>query len=167
MPSWQKKRGILVIKLEKKQIRMVSLAIVLFFVLGIVGLALSQSGKSYAANLSGENIGIVNQQMLFSQHPDMAKVQETMKSEVEQARKDFDAKSASMNDTEKQQYSEQLQQRLQLKQQELVGPILNDVRAEIEKVAKDKGIAVVFDKNNVVYGGQDITDEVMKKLTAK
>jgi len=154
------------LKLEKKQVKMITLAIAVFFVLGIVGIAVSQTGKSYAAG-SSSNVGVVNHQMLVTQHPDMAKAQEAMQAEVEQAKKDFEAKSASMNDKEKQDYYMQLQQRLSLKEKELIAPVFDKVDAAIKAVADAKGLAVVIDKGNVVYGGQDITDEVMKKITGK
>ncbi|CUH94544.1 putative secreted protein [Propionispora sp. 2/2-37] len=156
------------LKLEKKQVKVISVTIAVCFVLGIVGLALAQTNTSFAAKAASQsNIGVVNDQLIMQQHPDLAKVQETMKTEVEQAKKDFEAKSANMNEQEKQQYYMQLQQRLSLKNQELMAPVLDKVRAAIQEVATAKGLSVVLDKNNVVYGGQDITDEVIKKVSGK
>jgi outer membrane protein len=157
-----------VLNLGKKQVKFVSLTVAVMFMLGVVGLALSQSGKtSAAAANSSSNIGVVNQQMLVSQHPDMAKAQEAMQAEVESARKDFETKSVSMNDKEKQDYYAQIQQRLSVKQQELINPVIDKVEAAIKAVADAKGLSVVMEKSNVVYGGQDITDEVGKKITGK
>lgn len=156
------------LKLEKKQIKLITLSIAVIFVLGIVGVAVTQFGASpvsAAANTS--NVGVVNHQMLVSQHPDMAKAQEAMQAEVAQAKKDFDEKSANMNEKEKQDYYLQLQQRLNLKQQELIAPVFDKVDAAIKAVADSKGLSIVIDKGNVVYGGQDITDEVVKKFSAK
>jgi outer membrane protein len=156
------------LKLQKKQVKIVSLTIALMFVLGIVGLALSQSSTSYAASAnSSSKIGVVNHQMLVAQHPDMAKAQETMQAEVEQAKKDFEAKTATMSDKEKQDYYAQTQQRLTLKEQQLMAPIFEKVDAAIKAVADAKGLSVVMDQGNVVYGGQDITDEVGKKINGK
>jgi len=157
-----------VLNLKKKQVKFVSLAIAVFFMLGVVGLALSQTGKTSVASASASsNIGVVNQQMLVSQHPDMAKAQEAMQAEVESAKKDFETKSATMNDKDKQDYYAQIQQRLSLKQQELIDPVLSKVEAAIKAVADAKGLSVVMDKGNVVYGGLDITEEVGKKITGK
>lgn len=154
--------------MSKKSIKVVSIAIAAFFVLGVVGIAMSQTGKGYAAGAgTASNVGKVNYQALISQHPDVAKVQETMQTEVDTAKKDFDAKSAGMNDQQKQEYYMQLQQRLNLKQQELVAPVYDKINAAIKTVADAKGIAVVLDVSNVVYGGQDLTDEVLKKITGK
>ena len=153
---------------DKKNVKVIALTVVALFVLGVVGMAVTQTGKGYAASAgSSSNIGKVNYQMLMSQHPDLAAADKTMQAEVEQAKKDFDAKTANMNDKEKQDYYMQVQQRLNVKQQELIGPINDKVAAAIKSVADAKGLAVVLDVSNVVYGGQDITDEVMKKITGK
>lgn len=153
------------LKIEKKQVKIVSIVVAAFFLLGIVGIAVSQSGKTYAAPTS--NIGVVNYQMVMSQHPEMPKAQEAMKAEVDQAQKDFDAKAAGMSDAQKQEYFAQIQQRLNIKQQELLGAINDKVVAAVKAVAEAKGLTVVMEKNNVIYGGQDITEEVIKKVTGK
>lgn len=154
------------LKIEKKQVKIVSVVVAAFFLIGIVGLAVSQTNKSFAAG-PASNVGVVNYQMIMSQHPGLAKAEETMKAEVQQAQKDFEAKAASMNDKEKQEYYVQLQQRLNLKQAELMGPINDGVTGAIKAVADAKGLSVVIDKGAVIYGGQDITDEVVKKITGK
>ena len=157
------------LNLGKKQVKIVSLAVAAFFMLGVVGIALSQSGKTSVASAasSSSNIGVVNYQQLVQQHPDMPKAQETMQAAVEEAKKDFEAKSATMNDKEKQDYSAQLQQGLKVKEQEIFDVLVKKVEATIKTVADAKGLTVVMDKANVVYGGQDITDEVAKKITGK
>lgn len=153
------------LKLQKKQIKMISLTVAILFVLGIAGLALSSTGVSHAANAgSSSNVGVVDYQMLVYQHPDTKKAEETMQAELKAAQQDFESKSANMNDKEKQEYYMQVQQRLNLKQQELRGPILDKINAAIKAVAEAKGLSVVLDKNDVVYGGQNITDEVLKKI---
>lgn len=156
------------LKLEKKQVKIISLTIAVLFVLGIAGLAVSQTSNIKAANAaSSSNVGVVNYQMLVYQHPDMAKAEQDFQAELKTAQQDFETKTANMNDKEKQDYYTQVQQRLNLKQQELKAPILDKINAAVKAVADAKGLSVVLDKSDVVYGGQDITDEVLKKLGAK
>ena len=155
------------LNLKKTHVKIISLTIAVFFLLGVVGIALSQSGKSTASAASNSaNIGVVNSQM-FDQLPEMIKASEAMQAEVEIAKKDFETKSANMNDKEKQDYYAQVQQRLGLKQQEIFTPVHDKVEAAIKAVADAKGLSVVMDKGNVVYGGTDITEEVSKKITGK
>lgn len=154
------------IKNKKKSVKIVALTIVVAFLFGIAGLAISQNSRVVSA-APASNVGVVNYQMLVQQHPDLAKVQATMTTESEAAKKEFDAKAASLGDKEKQEYYMQLQQRLQLKNQELMVPLFTKVDAVIKEVSDAKGLAVVVDKGAVIYGGNDITDECVKKITGK
>ena len=146
---------------DPKNVKMISLFVAAIFVLGCFALTLT----SVASAASSESaIGVVNYQMLLSQVPDLQNVQTSMKQEIDNAQKDFDEKSKTMNDTEKQRYYQQLQERLSNKEKELMDPVLKKIETTIKKVADKKGLSVVVDKNTVVYGGLDITDEVSKAL---
>ncbi len=153
-------------KNNKKNVKIVALAIAAAFLFGVAGLAVSQT-THVASAAPSSNVGKVNYQMLVQQHPDLAKVQTTMQAESEAAKKEFDAKAASLGEKEKQEYFMQLQQRLQLKNQELMVPIFNKVDAVIKEVSDAKGLAIVVDAAAVIYGGADITDECVKKITGK
>ena len=153
-------------KNNKKNVKIVALAIAAAFLFGVAGLAVSQTTQ-VASAAPASNVGKVNYQMLVQQHPDLAKVQTTMQTESEAAKKEFDAKAASLGEKEKQEYFMQLQQRLQLKNQELMVPIFNKVDGIIKEVSDAKGLVVVVDAAAVIYGGADITDECVKKITWK
>ena len=153
-------------KNNKKNVKIVALAIAAAFLFGVAGLAVSQT-THVASAAPASNVGKVNYQMLVQQHPDLAKVQTTMQTESEAAKKEFDAKAASLGEKEKQEYFMQLQQRLQLKNQELMVPIFNKVDAIIKEVSDAKGLVVVVDAAAVIYGGADITDDCVKKITGK
>ena len=151
---------------NKKNVKTVALAIAAAFLFGVAGLAVSQT-THVASAAPASSVGVVNYQMVVQQHPDLAKVQTTMQAESEAAKKEFDAKAASLGDKEKQEYYMQLQQRLQLKNQELMVPLFSKVDAVIKEVADAKGLSVVVDKGAVIYGGQDISDVCVKKVTGK
>ena len=153
-------------KNNKKNVKIVALAIAAAFLFGVAGLAVSQTTQ-VASAAPASNVGKVNYQMLVQQHPDLAKVQTTMQTESEAAKKEFDAKAASLGEKEKQEYFMQLQQRLQLKNQELMVPIFNKVDGIIKEVSDAKGLVVVVDSAAVIYGGNDITDECVKKISGK
>lgn len=153
-------------KNNKKNVKIVALAIAAAFLFGVAGLAVSQT-THVASAAPASNVGKVNYQMLVQQHPDLAKVQSTMQTESEAAKKEFDAKAASLGEKEKQEYFMQLQQRLQLKNQELMVPLFNKVDAVIKEVSDAKGLSIVVDSAAVIYGGADITDECVKKITGK
>lgn len=149
-----------------KNVKLVSLFVAAIFVLGCFALSVTQSGFGRVASAAASEsaIGVVNYQMLVAQSPDLQNVRNVMKTEIDNAQKDFDEKSKSMNDSEKQRYYVQLQERIGNKEKELMEPVLKKVEEQIKKVADKKGLSVVVDKSTVIFGGVDITDEVAKAL---
>lgn len=148
----------------KKQGRVIFL--VVLFLLGGMGLNGINPVTIYAAG-GASSIGVVNYQFLVSQHPDIVAAQQAMDKVVAQAKSDFDAKSAGMNEQEKQALYLQLQQGIQQKNEELLAPINDKIMAAIKSVATAKGLAVVVNQGTPVYGGQDITNDVGKIIIGK
>jgi len=154
-----------------KNVKLVSLFIAAIFVLGCFALSLTQSnfGKASAAPSSESAIGVVNMRLLVTQSPEYTKGGEEMKKFEAEVRKDFEEKTKAMtNDNEKRAYMQQCQERLANKEKEIMDSIMANLEAQIKKIADKKGLKVVVEKNTVVFGGVDITDEVAKSLqTAK
>lgn len=152
------------VKLQKKQVKIISVLIALVFVGSVVALALTQSGSGLASAASS-NVGVVDYNQVMSSHPEVQKASTEMQTAVQDAQKDFEEKSANMNDNEKRDYYQQTQQRLQQKNQELMEPITKSVEDSVKSVAEAKGLSVVLEKGAVVYGGVDITQDVIKKVS--
>lgn len=140
--------------------------VAVLFLLGVVGIIAVNPNTTYAAGKTSV-VGVVNYQTLFTQHPDMAAAQQTMDAAAAQAKTDFDTKSAGMSDQEKQALYQQIQQGLNQTKQQLMGAINEKIIAAVKSVADSKDITIVVDKGAAVYGGQDITDDVMKVITGK
>ena len=153
------------VKLEKKQVKIISVLIALVFVGSVVALALTQSGSGIASAAASSNVGVIDYREVMSKHPDVNSLNTQMQQAVADAQKEFQEKSANMSDQEKSDYYQQTQQRLQQKQQELFDPIQKSVEASVKSVAEAKGLTVVLDKSSVVYGGQDITQDVENKIS--
>ncbi len=145
----------------KKMISSVLVAALLFG-----GVALVSVGKASAAQ-AASSTGVVSYGQLINQHPDTQKANEVMKNEAEQVKKEFDEKAVGMGDNDKQALQLQLSQRLEQKRVELLRPIVEKINAAIKDVAGEKGLTLVLDKSAVLLGGQDITDDVLKKISGK
>lgn len=152
------------LKLESKQIKIISIVIALVFIGSVVALALTQSGSGIASAASNGNVGVVDRDQVMAQHPNAQNVENQMRAAITEVQKDFEAKSAGMNDQEKQDYYVQCQQRLQQKQQELIEPLIKSIDEAVKKTADAKGLSVVVEKAVVVYGGTDITNDVVSRL---
>jgi Skp family chaperone for outer membrane proteins len=55
-------------------------------------------------------------------------------------------------------------EQLQKMDNDLTGQVQDELLKVVEKVAKDNKIGVVYDRRSVLVGGNDLTDEVIKKL---
>lgn len=152
------------LKLENKQVKIISIIIALVFIGSVVALALTQSGSGIASAASNGNVGVVDRDQIMAQHPNGQNVENQMRAAITEVQKDFEEKSAGMSDQEKQDYYRQCQLRLQQKQQELIEPMIKSIDDAVKKTADAKGLSVVVDKAVVVYGGTDITNDVVSRL---
>lgn len=155
------------LKLKEKNVKIFSIIIGLMFIGSVVAIALTQSGGGIASAADKGAVGVIDYRQVMSQHPDLKDTETKMQAAVDEVRKDFEEKSAGMNDQEKQDYYQQSQERLRQKQQELVEPIEQSVKDTVKKVADTKGLGVVIEKSVVIHGGQDITQDVIAKLNKK
>ena len=130
-------------------------------------LCLGLTGVAAAAPADNFPVGIVDFMFLINNHPDTAAANAALKAEQEQIRKEFETKSAGMNDKDKLALDRQLGQRIEQKRQELLKPIVDGINAAMTAVAAEKGLAMVVHKNSVALGGQDITAAVLAKLSGK
>ena len=150
-----------------KNVKTISLIVAAIFVIGCFTLAMTAGGfgSGIASAASSESaIGVVNYQVLVSQSPKLEKVRSDMQKVISDTRSEFNSKSQNMSDEEKERYYKQLQERLGVKEKELMDPVIAEIDAAIKKIADKKGLKVVVEKSTVVYGGTDITDEVAKAL---
>ncbi len=154
------------VKLEKKHVKIFSVLIALVFVGSVVAIALTQMGSlGGVASAASTSVGVIDYNQVMSQSPDLQDANTQMQLAVEEAKNDFETKSAGMKDEEKDSYYRQTQERLAHRQEELLEPIQKKIDAEVKAVAEAKGLQVVIAKGAVVYGGQDITQDVIRRLT--
>ncbi len=69
------------------------------------------------------------------------------------------------NDAQRQQIQLEFSQRFNDKQNEILGPLLQRVQLALAAVSAKRKLAVVVDRHIVVYGGQDITTDVLNLVT--
>ena len=74
------------------------------------------------------------------------------------------AMRGAKTDADKQRITLQFQQQFSDKQRELVGPLFTRAQLAIAQVSSTKNLSIIVDKRIVVYGGQDITKDVMSAL---
>ncbi|MCD7975061.1 MAG: OmpH family outer membrane protein [Phascolarctobacterium sp.] len=148
-----------------KNVKMVSLIVAAIFVIGCFAYSIDKGIFSASSEAAMESaIGTINYQALITQSPGVENVREIMQAEIEVAQNEFNEKSQDMNEDQKRSHYSELQERLAAKEKELLEPIRAKTKEEIKKVADKKGLSVVVDKKTVIFGGVDITEDVLKAL---
>ncbi len=143
----------------RKQGKWVGLMLAAVLVAAMAGWSLSQAQQE-------ADIGYVDVPTLQDKYLIPA-IEGPLDKERDRLQAEFDSKSKSLNDQQKQQLFAQYQQQLDEKKQQLVNAQLPKIQAAVEKVAKAQGLKLVLDKQAILYGGQDITQAVLLQLGVK
>ncbi|HHV63266.1 MAG TPA: OmpH family outer membrane protein [Firmicutes bacterium] len=136
--------------------------------IGIVVVALIAAGGftlvPRAAGQSSQVIGYVNVNKIFAEYPDFQKGMAALQKELQAMQKELDAKVEGLDTNSKVKMRDEYQARLDKRKAEVLGPLEKKVNQAIEDVAKASGVSVVLSNQAVIYGGKDLTDEVIKRL---
>lgn len=106
------------------------------------------------------DIGFVDQSALGSLKPF-----QDAQTQFGQVRAQFNAQFQSAikgkSAADQQKIYSDFNQRVASKQQEIFGPLLSRAQVAIASVAANKGLSVVVDRQIIIFGGQDITKDVV------
>lgn len=147
-----------------KMRKIITMVVIATFILGIGAISGRQTIASAAPANAGATIGYVDMPQVLSNSKEYKDAQTTLAAEADALQKEFDSKSTGLSEDEKKQLFGQYQQRLGLKRQELFTKVKDKLDAAIKDVATAQGITVVLEKESVLYGGKDLTQDVVNKI---
>lgn len=153
------------INFQKKQVKIISLIIALIFLFSIGALAFMQY-QAASGMTNNSNVGIINYQEAMQASPSMKPLQEKYQKRVMDINQELETKTKGMNPQQQQEFVMKKQAELTQEFNPQFEAIKASVEKNVQQVANDRGLAIVLEKQNVLYGGQDITQEVIKKLQA-
>ena len=109
-------------------------------------------------------IAFVNLQEVFEAHPDKAEAEDQLNLEAQEMQAELEAEADDLSQEEQQQLLQQYQQQLTQREQELIQEVLADIEGLLNQLAEEKGVSVVLDGQNVLYGGYDLTPELIEMI---
>ena len=148
-------------KWNAKVIGMVGAGIVIVAALVIV---VARSGPALGQSLT---IGYVDMVRAVDAHPRKSSAEAALKDYAQSQIADVQQRSKGASAAQQEDMRRQLNQQLLKKRQELIGGMEKDIRAAVEKVAKEQGVSIVLNREVVLYGGVDLTDRVIKAISGK
>jgi outer membrane protein len=112
-------------------------------------------------------IGYVDMQKALEGHPRRSASERALQEFFQAKQREFQQRSRGLNPQQRQELDRQMQQQFVQRREDLLGGLDKDIREAVEQVAKDRGMTVVLDRTVVLYGGTDLTDAVVAKLSGK
>jgi outer membrane protein len=147
---------------------------------------------AFTSHVYALTVGYVDIEKVFNQYEGTKKAKDKLqkevqveqaamqkeKADIEKTLGDLDKKSSIMDKKEvakqkdalEERYKKlqekmmEVQQRLLAKEKEMTSNLVDEIRAIIVKIAKDKKYDYVFEKNMLLFGGDDITPYVIKEI---
>ncbi len=136
--------------------RVITTLAVLLALLPIVGPA------AIAADLTG--VGFLDQSAVATLPAFVAANQQVEQYKAQLQSQFANAMRGARSDADKQRITLQFQQEFSDKQNEVMGPLFQRAQAAIANVSASKKLSIVVDKRIVIYGGQDITSDVVSAV---
>lgn len=149
---------------NKKNVKIISVIISGIFVLGVAGLAFMQMSSPAMASPTSDIAVVDLAKAIPEKSPIMEKARKTMEASAKELQDQFEKESAGMDNQQKQKLFMSFQQKMQEKQMEVQKAMEKEVKESIKAVADGKNLPIVLNKEVVLYGGNDITELVAKKI---
>lgn len=115
--------------------------------------------------VAADKVGSIDELYVLSQSEKFQKAQESLQklsvTKTNAAKAAFDKET---DEKKKAQIVQNVQLELREAENKAISPILSEINGVINKVAKSKGITIVLNRRFVLYGGVDITEDVVKEI---
>ena len=148
---------------NKKNVKIFSIVIAAIFIIGIGALAYTQMATPGTSAAS--NVGVIDMSRLDNpENPVYVKAAKEFTDYRSQVAADMQAKVDAAQDDAK--IKQEAQANVEKKMEEMNKQMADQTMEAAKAVGNAKGLSVVLPKDAVLYGGVDITDQVLKKLAS-
>jgi outer membrane protein len=150
--------------MKEWNVKTIGIAVAVIVALAAAGYAATQSGPVFGQSAA---IGYVDMQRALDAHPGKASAEAALRDYAQAQIGDAQQKMKNMSPAQRQDLQRQVDQAIFKKRAELLGGLDKDIRAAIQRVAKQQGIGIVLSREVVLYGGVDLTDQVVKAVSGR
>jgi len=140
------------------------IAVAVIIALAAAGYLVARGGPALGQSFS---VGYVDLQKALDAHPRKASAEAALRDYAQAEIADAQARMKTMTPVQKQDVQKQVDQDIFKKRSELLGGLDKDIRAAVETVAKQQSFTIVLSRDVVLYGGVDLTDQVIKVIAGK
>jgi outer membrane protein len=109
----------------------------------------------------------VNLQRVFAEHPARTAAEKTLNQKAAEYQQQLELEAESLSGVQQKEILKKYQQQLQNLESELLASVTEEVEAVIRETAAEKKVNFVLEEEQVLYGGYNLTDDVLAKLEAE
>ena len=121
-------------------------------------------GNIGAEDESTGRIAYVDVWAVFNVHPRKAEAEEELNKLAQSMQSELEKKAKDLPKEQQQDMLKEYQTKLSQQEQDLIQNIIDSIKDVVIEVAKDKEVKMVIDKKNVIYGGYDLTQDVIDHI---
>lgn len=135
-------------------------------IIGIVGL-LNPFSTLMARDEAEGRVAFVDVQKVFELHPDKTSAEKQLNEAAQSMQSELETKANDLSQEKQQSLLQEYQSKLSEREQKLIQNVLQQIEEAIKTVAEKKGVKLVLDKRNVIYGGYDMTQDVVDYINSQ
>ena len=135
---------------------------VLFLLIGltaaVVGLGIFTEDESV------DKVAYVNLEKVFAEHPARTAAEQTLNKKAAEYKQQIEEETDELSGSEQKELLKKYQSELGELEQELLAQVTAEVENIIVRTAEKRKVKFVLDDDYILYGGYDLTDEVLVEI---
>ncbi|NLU43858.1 MAG: OmpH family outer membrane protein [Acholeplasmataceae bacterium] len=112
-------------------------------------------------------VGFVNVQYVLQNYPGIKEILQQISDEKTKLQSQYTEQAQNMSDADKNALNANISREYNTFETNTMAPVQKKIQKAIAKVAKSNGILNVVNSNSMLFGGKDLTEEVVKNLQDK
>ena len=150
---------------KKRKVDVTMKKILMMAVLTVASL-FAFTGTPGVVSAAEATVGYIDMDAVFEACPGTNEAATELRQLQTQLQQEFEEKSPELEDSEKAKLEQELNAKLAKRQQELMDPIQRRILRAIKAVAQEKGIPQIVKADVILYGGKDLTKDVIVAVKA-
>lgn len=116
---------------------------------------------------SVDKAAYVNLERIFEEHPARTAAEQTLNQKAAEYQQQLELEAEELSGTEQKEILAEYQQKLQNLESELLASVTEEVEKIIMETAAEQKVKFVLEEEQVLYGGYNLTDDVLKKIKSE
>lgn len=139
--------------------KLIALVCSLLMVFGFTTTALAADQTTF--------VGFVNVQYVLQNYPGIKDILQQISDEKMKLQSQYAEQAKELSDADKNALNANISKEYSAFETKTMAPVQKKIQRAIARVAKNNGIQNVVNSNSMLYGGKDLTEEVVKNLQDK